>query len=101
MSSTTMTMDEPRNHDDLFETVQARTGDYDLSEDVEFLGRSVFDDDRGRFQVYVTSGGRVAVVDEEGFLTYGFLNTMNLSGAVRQLVEEALGRAVTPTFLDI
>ena len=87
-------------HGDDFETIIARQGAFDRSELVEFHGRLVFTDDRGDLDVYLTAGGNVAVVDD-GFLEYGDIEDLDLPGEVRQSVEEALGKIVTPTFLDI
>jgi hypothetical protein len=92
---------EARKHGKDFETVQARMGDFDLAEDVEFHGRHIHTDHETLTDFYITAGGNVATVDDEGFLEYGDLESLDLPGVVRQVVEEALGQAVTPTFLDI
>jgi hypothetical protein len=90
-----------RRHGDDFETVQARRADSDSTEEVEFHGRLIYSDEQGLYALYLTAGENVAVVDEEGFVEYGSLEEMVLSGIDRQIFEEALGQAVTPTFLDI
>ena len=87
---------------DKFEPVNAEVlTENDDIEVVVFMGQLVRRDDDGN-DYYVTSGGRPAVVDEEGFLVYAeSVEEMQIAGPARQMLEEVLGEVVTPTFLDI
>ena len=88
---------------DEFKTVRAKVELIDGEiEVVQFVGRLVYTDPQGE-EFYVTSGGRPALIDQDGEVHYGdTIDELGVGiGYERQVLEEALGHAVTPTFLDI
>ncbi len=95
---------EAARHGDEYETITAdiwhdRHGDE--MEAVQFVGRLVHYEEKSDTNYYLTAGGVPSVVTEEGQLMYGEELWGEVPGHIRQLLEEAIGEAPTPTVLDI
>ena len=73
----------------------------DELESVQFMGRLVYTDEPNNTEWYVTSGGQVAHVDDLGQVEWGTIDELAPESYIGQLLAEALGEVVTPTFLDI
>lgn len=87
-----------------FETVYAKVDHGDgIKERVQFVGALVYEDEETGTAYYVTSGGQVAAVDDEGLLIWApDPDRLGLThGVAHQKLSEALGRTAPPTVLDI